>query len=98
MYVAYLWGVPYWDFRKMKKVCKDAALTYKTSGSLQSAQQIYESGLTKENIPYYIKDRDCHFRETKSFMTIQCDWVAPIEIPVLNLDMSKNYSFRMHHS
>ena len=79
----------------MRKICKDAALTYRTSGSLQSAQQRYKSGLSKENIPYYIKDRDCHFRESKSFLTIQCDWIAPIEVPALELDFSKNYSFRM---
>jgi hypothetical protein len=94
-YAASLFAPPYWDFRMVKKICKDAALTYRTTGSLLSAQQKYKSGLKKENIPYYIKDRDCHFRETKSFLTIQCDWVAPIEVPILDIDLSKNYSFRM---
>ena len=94
-YAAYLFAPAHWEYRKMRKICKDAALTYRTSGSLTSAQQRYKSGLSKEKIPYYIKDRDCHFRETKSFLTIQCDWIAPIEVPALELDFSKNYSFRM---
>lgn len=93
-YAGYLFGPPHWDYKMMRKICRDAVLTYRVSGSLKSAQQKYDKGLVDENIPYYIKGRDCHLRETKSDFNIECDWVAPITIPVLDIDMSKVYHFR----
>ena len=93
-YAAYLFGTPHWHYRMMKKIAKDAVLTYRVSGSRQSAEQRYKSGLKQERIPLYIDDRDCLFIEAKSQFSIECEWTAPIVIPILEMDVSQNYRFK----
>ena len=93
-YSGYLFGPPYWDYKMMRKICRDAVLTYHTSGTVGAAQSRYKIGLEKERIPMYIEERDCHFRESGSDFTVECEWVAPIVIPILDIDMSKAYRFR----
>ena len=43
-------------------------------------------GLKKENIPFYIDEKDCLFHQTKSQLIVECEWVAPIGIKSLNWD------------
>ena len=95
-YSVILFGPPQWSYRMMKKIAKDSALTYRTSGSLQSAKQKYLLGLDKEDIPTYVAESACMFQEGSSKFTIDCEWVAPITIPILEMDVSKLYKFRMH--
>ena len=92
-YVSYLFGEPYWIKLQMRKIAKDAILTYQVTGSQVSAQQKLESGMRKEHIPLYIDDRDCVYRESRSQFSVECIWVAPIIFPLpgKELDFSKQY-------
>lgn len=85
---------PFWTSWSMKKIVKDAALTYEVTGSAASAEQKLYSGMKKEHIPLYIADRDCSFRESQSQFSIECIWVAPItiDIPGMPLDLSREFS------
>ena len=78
----------------MKKIIKDAALTYEVTGSASSAEQKLYSGMKKEHIPLYIEDRDCSFRESSSLFSVECIWVAAItvDIPGVPLDLSREFS------
>ena len=85
---------PFWTAWTMKKIVKDAALTYEVTGSSSSAEQKLYSGMKKEHIPFYIEDRDCSFRESPSLFSVECIWVAPItvDIPGVPLDLSREFS------
>ncbi len=97
--VALLGGVsvyfpPYWTAWNMKKIVKDAVLTYEVTGSASSAEQKVYSGMKKNHIPLYIADRDCSFRESQSQFSVECIWVAPIsiDIPGAPIDLSREFS------
>jgi len=97
--VALLGGVsvyfpPFWTAWSMKKIVKDAALTYEVTGSASVAEQKLYSGMKKEHIPLYVGDRDCSFRESQSLFSVECIWVAPItvDIPGMPIDLSREFS------
>ena len=94
-YAATLFGPPQWYYLQMKSIVREAGMTYKTSGSLQSAQSTLLHRMKKEGIPYYIGDRDCRLRDTKQELTIECSWIAPIEIEWASLDFSKQYNYNL---
>jgi hypothetical protein len=85
---------PFWTAWKMKKIVKDAALTYEVTGSANSAEQKLYSGMKKEHIPLYIEDRDCSLRESSSLFSVECIWFAPItiDIPGAPIDLSREFS------
>ena len=87
---------PYWVAWNMKKITKDAVLTYEVTGSANSAEQKLYSGMKQSHIPLYIGDRDCYFRESPSQFSVECIWVAPIELPGTSVDLSKE--FRVYSS
>ena len=66
----------------MKKIVKDAVLTYEVTGSASAAEQKLYSGMKKEHIPLYIEDRDCSFRESQSQFSVECIWIAPITLDI----------------
>jgi len=85
---------PFWTAWNMKKIAKDAVLTYEVTGSATSAEQKLYSGMKKNHIPLYIGDRDCTFRESQSLFSVECLWVAPItiDIPGYPVDLSREFS------
>lgn len=85
---------PFWTAWNMKKIVKDAVLTYEVTGSASAAEQKLYSGMKKEHIPLYIDDRDCSLRESQSQFSVECIWIAPItiDIPGMSVDLSKEYS------
>ena len=85
---------PFWTAWNMKKIVKDAVLTYEVTGSASAAEQKLYGGMKKEHIPLYIEDRDCSLRESQSQFSVECIWIAPItlDIPGMPVDLSKEYS------
>lgn len=90
----YLYFPPFWTSWKMRKIAKDAILTYEVTGSASAAEQKLYSGMKKEHIPLYVGDRDCTFRESSSLFSVDCIWVAPItlELPGNPIDLSRKFS------
>lgn len=94
MLSVYLYFPPFWTSWKMRKIAKDAVLTYQVTGSASSAEEKLYSGMKKEHIPFYVGDRDCTFRESQSLFSVDCIWMAPItlEIPGNPIDLSRQFS------
>ena len=92
-YVGYKYWVPHWEYLKMKRIMKDVALTYQVTDSAQSAKDELLFLMREEHISYDISDKDCLFHEGKSQLSIECEWVATIEISLPNktIDLSKPY-------
>ena len=61
---------PFWTAWSMKKIVKDAVLTYEVTGSASAAEQKLYSGMKKEHIPLYIEDRDCSFEREFSLSSV----------------------------
>lgn len=85
---------PFWTAWNMKKIAKDAILTYEVTGSSSAAEQKLYSGMKKNHIPLYVGDRDCSFRESQSQFSVECIWMAPItiDIPGAPIDLSREFS------
>ncbi len=85
---------PFWTAWNMKKIAKDAILTYEVTGSADAAEQKLYSGMKKNHIPLYVGDRDCSFRESQSQFSVECIWMAPItiDIPGAPIDLSREFS------
>ncbi len=92
--VMYLYFPPYWVSWSMKKIAKDAVLTYQVTGASSSAEDKLYSGMKNEHIPLYVGDRDCVFRESQSLFSVECIWVAPIGLvlPGYEVDLSRKFS------
>ena len=80
-YGGYLFGPPHWDYMNMKELSRTAALEWKVSGQLSSAQLKLLSGMKKKHISTEIEDNDCKFREMRSTLTIICEWSIYVDIP-----------------
>ena len=94
-YALYLFGPPQWYFLQMKSLVREAAMTYKTSGSVQASRSTLLRRMTDARIPFYIADRDCQFRDLRQELRIECSWVAPILIEWASLDFSKPYEYKL---
>ena len=82
LYVGFKFFQPVWVSLEMRKIAKDAALTYRLTGDRSQAEYKIESGMKKEHIPLYIKDRPCQFWEGSSDFKVKCSWIAPILLEV----------------
>ena len=82
LYVGYQFFTPFWVSLEMRKIAKDAALTYRLTGDQSQAEYKITSGMKKEHIPVYIQDRPCQFWKGASDFKVTCSWVAPIYLEV----------------
>lgn len=92
-YIGWKYWVPHWEYLKMKRIMKDVALTYQVTDSAQAAKDELLLLMRQEHISYDISDKDCLFHEGKSQLSIECEWVATIELELPNktVDLSKPY-------
>ena len=92
-YVGYQYWVPHWEFLKMKRIMRDAALTYQVTNSAKASKDELLMLMRQERISYDISDKDCLFHEGRSQLSIECEWVGTIELNLPNktIDLSKPY-------
>ena len=92
-YVVFLFWPKHWESLKMKKLMKDAALTYQVTGSLDASKQKLLHGMKTEHISYDVGNQDCLFHKGGNQLSIECEWVAEIKVhlPGKELDFSREY-------
>ncbi len=72
----------YWDQRVMKEVVKIVGLYWKDLGKNKAVQMLAQE-MYNRDVPTYIEEDDCEFREEVGQRRVYCEWTVTDNWPLL---------------
>jgi hypothetical protein len=91
-----LFGPPQWDYILMKEITKNAAYEWKKTGSVESAKDRMIREMEKKHISMDIGDNDCKFWGGTDELTIDCEWLSIVKIPLSAKEVPREFKLKVY--